>query len=335
VVRAALARPPCLVSFSGGRDSSSVLATATALARREGLALPVPTTLRFPAAPGSDESEWQELVVRHLRLPDWDRIEISTELDLLGPVSGAVLRGHGVLWPPFSYIHVPIMKRAMGGTVLTGVGGDEVLTRGALSRCRGSGWLRRSNLRTLAVAAAPRMVRRRLFARQPRSSPWLHRHVESEVNRRSNHWRGRSPDRWNAGIAWWWRSRYRATMVASLDLLAADNGTTVVNPFVELPVVGALGRHFGFRGPGSRTAAVGELFGDVLPEALVTRTAKAYFDEAVLGEATRAFATTWDGTGVDPTLVDLDRLATEWRQPRPDVRTSLLLQHAWLLGGLQ
>jgi asparagine synthase (glutamine-hydrolysing) len=32
VVRAALKRPPCLVSFSGGRDSSAVLAVAAASA---------------------------------------------------------------------------------------------------------------------------------------------------------------------------------------------------------------------------------------------------------------------------------------------------------------
>ena len=33
----ALQRPPCLVSFSGGRDSSAVLAVAADVARRHGL----------------------------------------------------------------------------------------------------------------------------------------------------------------------------------------------------------------------------------------------------------------------------------------------------------
>ena len=121
-------------------------------------------------------------------------------------------------------------------------------------------------------------------------------------------------------------------MSASLEVLAADAGTTVVSVFVEPTVVGALCHHFGFRGPASREAAVRELFGDVLPPALVKRRGKAFFDEAVLGERTRAFAATWDGTGVDNDLVDLDRLADEWRLPKPNVRTSLLLQHAWLDG---
>ncbi len=46
-VRPALERAPCLVSFSGGRDSSAVLAVATRVARRHGLPPPVPATNRF------------------------------------------------------------------------------------------------------------------------------------------------------------------------------------------------------------------------------------------------------------------------------------------------
>ena len=69
----ALLRPPCLVSFSGGRDSAAVLAVATALARREGLPAPIPATNVFPAADDSDETAWQELIVRHLGLSEWVR----------------------------------------------------------------------------------------------------------------------------------------------------------------------------------------------------------------------------------------------------------------------
>ena len=52
----ALRRGPCLVSFSGGRDSSAVLAVATGIARREGLPLPIPVTNVFPGAATTDES---------------------------------------------------------------------------------------------------------------------------------------------------------------------------------------------------------------------------------------------------------------------------------------
>jgi asparagine synthase (glutamine-hydrolysing) len=44
VVRNALQRPPCGVAFSGGRDSSLVLAVATHVARRDGLPDPLPIT---------------------------------------------------------------------------------------------------------------------------------------------------------------------------------------------------------------------------------------------------------------------------------------------------
>src|SRR3954470_25068106 len=67
----ALCRPPCVVSFSGGRDSSAILALATAVARREGLPLPIPATHRFEDVPLSHETSWQEQVVSHLGLENW------------------------------------------------------------------------------------------------------------------------------------------------------------------------------------------------------------------------------------------------------------------------
>ena len=82
----ALKRPPCLVSFSGGRDSSTILAVAVRLARRQGLELPIPATNRFPVVGQSDDVEWQERVVVHLGLTDWIRTEYTSELDSVGPV---------------------------------------------------------------------------------------------------------------------------------------------------------------------------------------------------------------------------------------------------------
>jgi asparagine synthase (glutamine-hydrolysing) len=70
----ALRRAPCLVSFSGGRDSSAVLAVAAHVARREGLPLPIPATIHFPHAGGTQETEWQEQVIGHLGLEDWHRV---------------------------------------------------------------------------------------------------------------------------------------------------------------------------------------------------------------------------------------------------------------------
>jgi len=125
-IRPALLRPPCLVSFSGGRDSAAALAVATELARREGLPLPIPATNIFPSARGADESHWQELLVRHLGLSDWLRMEHDDELDLIGPYAQRVLGTHGVLWPPNTHFHLPLLEEGRGGSMLTGIGGDEL-----------------------------------------------------------------------------------------------------------------------------------------------------------------------------------------------------------------
>jgi len=54
----ALLRPPCVVAFSGGRDSSRLLAAAADLAAREDLAPPTAYTFRYPLDPAADESHW-------------------------------------------------------------------------------------------------------------------------------------------------------------------------------------------------------------------------------------------------------------------------------------
>src|SRR5687767_11444455 len=80
----ALSRTPCLVAFSGGRDSSALLAMATRVARRARLEPPVPITLRLKKHPRTWESEWQEETVRYLGLDDWEIISLDYELDTLG-----------------------------------------------------------------------------------------------------------------------------------------------------------------------------------------------------------------------------------------------------------
>src|SRR5580700_7079125 len=62
IVLPALLRPPCVVEFSGGRDSSLVLAVATRVATREGLPSPVAFTQHYPGLAEANEDEWQELV---------------------------------------------------------------------------------------------------------------------------------------------------------------------------------------------------------------------------------------------------------------------------------
>jgi asparagine synthase (glutamine-hydrolysing) len=133
-------------------------------------------------------------------------------------------------------------------------------------------------------------------------------------------------------VAWWWRSRFHTVLSASMDALAAGAGTQVVHPFMDPSVVGAVTAHFGARGPVDRSAAMRELFGDVLPDPVLTRRSKAWFDEAFVSDESRRFAAGWTGTGVDTSLVDPERLAASWRAERPDPRSLLLMQAAWLAG---
>lgn len=334
-VRRALARPPCLVSFSGGRDSSVVLAVAAAVAHREGLALPVAVSYRFPAAPGSHEQDWQERVIAHLGLPDWERLSIGSELDAVGPVAQAVLRRHGLLWPFNAHFHAPLLERAAGGSLLTGIGGDELFGPGVWSAARarltGRGRARLRELRSVALPLAPLVVRRRrIAARHEVRWPWLHPGVDASINGQRADWLSRTPLAWHRGVGWWWRSRSRTVLQASMRLLADAAGAQVVHPLLDPAAVGAIAAQFGARGPAGRSAAMRELFGDVLLAAVLTRGDKAHFDEAFAAEHTREFAATWDGAGVDRWLVDVERLALTWRAEVPDPRSLQLLQSVWL-----
>ena len=200
---AALVREPCIVSFSGGRDSSAVLATAVRVARERGLAAPIPVSLRFADLPSTEESRWQELVISHLGVSDWVRIEIGGELDFLGPRARAGLSKHGLLWPANAHFHSPVFERAGGGSVLTGLDGDGLL----------GGWRWRHaqavierrarpvprDLLRVALALAPESVRAAALAlRQPLHVSWLRpqarrrlaRMLAREVASEPRQWRG-------------------------------------------------------------------------------------------------------------------------------------------------
>ena len=337
-IRRALVRPPCLVSFSGGRDSSAVLATAAAVARRDGLPLPIPVTYRFAAAAGSQEDDWQEQVIRHVDLPDWERLPMTSELDAVGPVAQAVLSQHGLLWPFNAHFHAPLLARASGGSLLTGIGGDEIFARQLWSSARalltGHRRDRPVRLRSVGLALSPRPVRRWAVARRRQLRwPWLHPVVEDDVNRRLADLRSRTPLAWSGGLGLWWRSRYRTVLAASMDVLASGAGAQIVHPFLDEGVVAAVAGHFGAAGPSDRSFALTVLFGDVLPQAVLSRRSKAYFDEAFISDHTREFVSGWSGAGVDPTLVVSERLAEQWRSDHPDPRSLLLLQAAWLAPG--
>jgi asparagine synthase (glutamine-hydrolysing) len=76
-----------------------------------------------------------------------------------------------------------------------------------------------------------------------------------------------------------------------------------------------------------------EMFGDLVPVAVLSRRTKAIFNTTVMGRDSRQFATRWRGQGVDQALIDRDALRREWLTERPHAGTFGLLQAAWLASG--
>ena len=127
-IRPALLRPPCFVAFSGGRDSSAMLAVADRLATREGLPRPVALSARFPEAPGTDEAAWQERAVEALGISAWERLALTAEdVEGIAPAIQHALRRHGPLYPPNLGLFLALFAHAGAGSVITGLGGDELL----------------------------------------------------------------------------------------------------------------------------------------------------------------------------------------------------------------
>jgi asparagine synthase (glutamine-hydrolysing) len=201
-MRPALQRGRCHVSFSGGRDSSAVLAVATDIARREGLDDPIPVTLRFSAVPSTDESDWQETVIDRLGIVAWEVVEIADELDLLGAIARQTLTEHGLLWPPNAYAHVPLLRRAHGGALMTGFDGDGVFGfwrwRHAQAVLHRRTALSRRDPARVMLALLPPSARRHLM-RSPyeRAAPWLSAAGSRQLARAARAFAAAEPRRWD------------------------------------------------------------------------------------------------------------------------------------------
>ncbi len=118
--------------------------------------------------------------------------------------------------------------------------------------------------------------------------------------------------------------------LANRDWLGASFGVHFSHPFLQPTFVDAIARTGGRFGYAGRTDAMQQIFGDLLPDAILARNTKASFNSAFHGRSTRAFAREWDGTGVDPAVVDVEVLRSLWLAPRVHPGTTPLLQAAWL-----
>lgn len=328
----ALSRPPCHIAFSGGRDSSAVLAVAVAVARRHGLPMPIPLTAEYDD-PATKETDWQELVIAHLGLQDvWERFHVTDELDVLGPFAVNALQRHGQFWPPNAHSMYNFTGRIRGGTMVTGGGGDEVLTHWRWGRApvRETLAMRpvKRAVKWTAFYAIPPTVRQRL--QPPRVTimlPWLTPAATQELMGRFKRPRTAT---WGADVEIYLDGRYWELVRSALDTFAADDDVRLVEPFYDPRFARALVAEAPRGGFPDRTTAFRTLFSDVLPDEVLARTTKAGFNAVGWGPQARAFAESWDGTGLDPDVVVPEAVQAAWLEEVPDVRCVGPLYAAWL-----
>ncbi len=337
----ALQRPPCVVSFSGGRDSSAMLCVAADVARREGLPLPVPATLVFPGSEDADEEGWQRLVLKHLDLEhEWTRLEFSDELDAVGPVAQRVLERHGLAWPFNLHFHLPIVEVADGGSLVTGFAGDELALLCSTVRAE--------RLVVKRSIEQPLDLARIVYRLAPRAPRWPVEFLRAggQIDEMNVTWltrRGRVVLRNAFALdsllhAGWerilrdylWRSRYVQVCKANFQRMADVHSVTMYHPFVEPPVVMAMAKAGGFGGLSGREEILRLLTGDRLPQEILTRQGKATFRDPLWTATAKAFAESWTGTGLDERLVDPQAVHDAWLNDPPVVLTTTMLQAAWL-----
>jgi len=334
----ALSRPPCVVAFSGGRDSSLVLAVATAVARRDGLPEPVPVTYVFPDDAAADEREWQELVVRHLGIVEWERVTIRDELDLVGPLAAQHLVRDGVLWPATLARDVPLLERARGGAVLDGEGGDEVLgsfehrVAPLAALLRHPRRLHPALARAALEAVGPARLRARRAERfwGAETTPWLRPAGRELLLASLAAGERHRPLAFDASVRRVPVQRHHVLAARNRALRAAAFDVEIHSPLVQPEVVHALAREGGRLGPGSRTDVLRAIASDLLPDEVLARRTKADFTDCYFGARTHDFVVDWDGGGVDDRLVDPPELRRLWSSDAQHGLTAPLLQQAWL-----
>lgn len=333
VLREALVAPPCVVAFSGGRDSSALLALAVSVARREGLPLPYAAVLAYPGSATAEETHWQDRVLGHLGV-EAERLDARASSDLLGTGAQEVMAALGPTWPPLAHVRLPLLRLAAGGSLVVGTGGDEVLGAQRITPVVGV-WRRRRRpdlqvLRALGFALAPAPVRARILVRADRGRrAWLTPTAAGEFSRLLARDAAARPLSWAADVQRHRRLRALVVGLETQDAVAALAGSRYVVPFLHPGFLAALVREGAPRGWVTRTEAMTHLVGDLLPRDVLGRTSKARFNDGVMGPAARDFAAGWTGGGVPDDLVDPVALRQEWLSASPSAASLPLLQHSW------
>jgi hypothetical protein len=329
-------RGPCYLPFSGGRESTMWLATATRSARRNGHDDPVPITLRYPGLATAEELRVQERVVAHLGLADWERIELEESLDLIGPVARDTLTRTGPIWPPHAYMMAPLIEAARDGVFvfMTGLGDLFSWWRwgplaGVLERHRRPGT---RDLALLGAALMPASLRARAARRHgvPPAMPWLRPAAERDALARLRRRHAEVPLRFDRAVATQVTHRCFDGAAGTFAALGEAFGTDVEQPLRRAGVAESFAGAGGPRGFRSLGEMLRRMSGELVPADVLTPRPTPDLTRLFFDDASKEFAANWTGAGLDESVVDVVALRQIWLSDKPDPRTACLLQYAWL-----
>lgn len=330
------------VEFSGGCDSSLVLSAATRVCRELGADDPIPLTYRFAGAPASEEVEFQEFIVRFLKLRAWEIIDYpSGSGDCLGSAAAESLSTTGLIWPATLHFRAPVYERIQGGVLLTGEGGDEALGVRRLSwlaeagryLLRGKRVPPRRVIRSAALSVAPTTVRRQALIGELDSGyrpAWLGPLLRRDLVSRTAALQCEEPLRPTRWPSHHWSLPHVWLGINNARHFAVRLGVRWEAPLLSHEFLGAVSKNVPWWEYRGREILLRHYFADLLPQEILERKSKGTFNEAYFGASTRAFAERWDGYGL-PTGVDAHWLREHWRSAESiHAGTAMLLHHAWL-----
>ena len=185
-------------------------------------------------------------------------------------VATTQLLKHGVLFPPNSHNLVSLLPSAAGGTLLLGIGGDELFGsrywREFHDLLAGRRRLQLHDARRLALPLVPGSLRGARVARRRRHDrPWLRTEAARSVRaheRRSYN----QPLRYDRSIEREARSRALSVGLASLRHLGKAYNVRIEAPLLDRRFVAALARAGGAWGWGNRHATMRAIANGYLPD---------------------------------------------------------------------
>jgi asparagine synthetase B (glutamine-hydrolysing) len=326
---------PCYVEFSGGCDSSLVLAAAVRACRRIDHDPPIPITYRYPLLPVTHENDYQDAMLSYLNMSA-TVFEITNEFDLLGPAAQRGLREFGVVWLAPFVASGDVYRSLEPGLFLSGEGGDEVLgPRRIAGMYRAAEAFRRGKFSSVAgnvmATFGPRPIRTRRINRGAAVSPWI---AESERVRFAQQVRRVfNPPLLPGSFADYYLQMPTVLLARSqLEAIAAWTGHTFSAPLMDPEFVHAVGDLTPAAQLRNRYRVLRYHFSEQLPPIILNRLSKSYMQSVAINDHAREFARHWDGQ-IGDSVVDADLLRAHWLQEDQDnvsASTYLLLQSAWL-----